>query len=403
MFKRKALTPLCTFAVTAAALGLVSGQVTYGPVSSTPHRTSPGAAGIVSAQDEFRLAHTAAGSGFRNGATPAPTPSATPAPATAAAAPAAPAPSATAASGAFQDGPVVVLQDGQVPTGVTVCGAQLCLNGAPWTIHGATAYGHYSDPSGEIALAKAENLNTLELVEFDSQYHQLSDVESAATWDRVDAFIAAAGQAGLHVILHLAEYGQSLDAAGQCATCTDWGPYLSFIANRVNTVSGVRYADDPTIAMVELWGEIPMPNGGVNGTAQDMLNFFQRTLAEWHQDAPNILVSTGGFSYLNLYQNGGIPWQQIMSDPNNAVCGAEVNSTGDLDTTVPMVRSYCAGIGKGYFLSAWSSCQGSSQFSGDLDHFATDADMAAHATAMEQVQSVGNDFWNLGQSAAQVG
>ena len=131
-----------------------------------------------------------------------------------------------------------------------VCGTGLCLNGQRFVIKGATAYGQYGDPTSEIALAKSAGINTLELVEFDSDYHVLSDTESSDTWDRADAYIAAAGKAGLHVILNLSEYGQSLRAAGDNPETADWGPYLSFVARRVNTVSGETYGTDPTIAMV---------------------------------------------------------------------------------------------------------------------------------------------------------
>ncbi len=68
---------------------------------------------------------------------------------------------------------------------VTVCGSGLCVDDAPFRERGATAYGQYSDPVSEVALARRADLNTLELVEFDTRYHTLSDTESSATWDRV--------------------------------------------------------------------------------------------------------------------------------------------------------------------------------------------------------------------------
>jgi hypothetical protein len=139
---------------------------------------------------------------------------------------------------------------------VGVCGTQLCLNGHTFVIHGATAYGQYDNPSVEITRAKQGKLNVLELVEFDNQYHTLSDTMSEATWRRVDNFIATAKQNGIHVILNLSEYAQSLQASGQTATTTDWQPYLSFVANRTNTVNGQKYKNDSTIAMVKIWGEI---------------------------------------------------------------------------------------------------------------------------------------------------
>jgi hypothetical protein len=324
--------------------------------------------------------------------TPSPTPTATPTPTTAPT----PAPTATPSPTPTPTPP---------SSFVTVCGLRLCVNGQPFEVKGATAYGQYQNPTTEVSLAKQGGLNTLELVEFDTLYHQLSDTQSSATWTRVDAFIAAARAGGVHVILNLSEYGQSLQAAGQDVT-TNWGPYLSFIANRVNTVTGVRYADDPTIAMVELWGEIPAPAfPNPVGTTQQVTDFYQRTLAQWKALAPNILVSSGGFSYIN-YANSGIDWRTIMADPNNAVCGMEINSLNDRDITVANVSSYCQSIGKPWFLAAWSSCIGAG--SGG-NTFVDDAAMAVHAQDMLAIAAgaapalapaLGSDFWNLGPKTA---
>jgi len=292
---------------------------------------------------------------------------------------------------------------------VTVCGQTLCANGSQYWINGATAYGQYGDAAGEIALAKAGNVNTLELVEFDSSYHNLNDTEAADTWNRVDAFVAAAGHAGLHVILNLSEYGQSLQAAGYTMSSAawqgDWNQYLTFVADRVNTVSGATYKNDPTIAMVELWGEIPAPNHpGPVGTGAQMQSWYDQSMALWKSLAPNVLVSSGGFSYLND-TNSGIPWQAIMSNPNNAACDIEINSNDDRNVTTPMVTQYCRTIGKPWFLAAWSSCFAANQGTWDIDHWANDAQMAAHASDMYAVAkggapsaypALGADFWNLG-------
>jgi aryl-phospho-beta-D-glucosidase BglC (GH1 family) len=293
-----------------------------------------------------------------------------------------------------------------------VCSTQLCLNGQPFAERGATAYGQYSNAASEVALARQANLNTLELVEFDTEYHTLSDTESSATWNRVDAFIAAARAGGLHVILNLSEYGQSLQKAGKPPVTTDWGPYLSFIANRVNTVTGVTYADDPTIAMVELWGEIPAPNySNPVGTTAQVTVFYSRSLAEWKADAPNILVSSGGFSYIND-PHSGIDWKTIMTDPNNASCDVEVNSTDDVSVSVPSVSSYCKSLGKPWFLAAWSSCYGNARGTWDLDYWSSDSAMAAHARTMISVADggvsaamapFGDDFWNIANKPAAFG
>jgi hypothetical protein len=298
---------------------------------------------------------------------------------------------------------------------VYVCGTSLCLHGQPFRIKGATTYGQLDTFDAEVTLAAQARINLLELVEFETKYHDLADAMSEATWTRVDGALAVAATHGLHVLLNFSSYGQSLAKAGRTPTTTDWQPYLSFVANRMNTVTHVRYADDPTLAMVELWGEIPPPNGtGTNGTPQQMTDFFKRSLGEWKALDANHLANTGGFSYLNEANAAGIDWKTIMADPSDDVCAVEINSQPDRDVTVPMVSAFCQQLGKPWFLSAWSACNGTPpQFSGDIDHYTADAQAALHAADMYAVAAdtgvtgaapsmaaVGSDFWNLGPQAS---
>jgi hypothetical protein len=302
---------------------------------------------------------------------------------------------------------------------VTVCGTGFCANGARLWVKGATAYGEFGTPANAVAYARAGNLNTLELTEFDSQHRVLADTESAATWRRVDRFVAAAAGAHLHVILNLSEYGQSLQAAGHSMGSSDWQPrwnqYLRFIARRRNAVTGVVYGRDPTIAMVEIWSEIPAPGyADAVGSTQQMQAFFTNTLRAWKRLAPNILISSGGFSHLNNPRSA-VPWQPVMSDPNNAACDIEINSYPDRDITTRMVTSFCRSLGKPWFLSAWSSCNKPRQKSSEINNWSngdatsTDAAMAAHALDMYRIakggdpaayRALGTDFWNLGPQTA---
>ena len=302
------------------------------------------------------------------------------------------------------------LSANSAPAFVHVCGSRFCVADHVFTVRGATAYGKYVSPAAEVALARRANLNVLELSEFDAEFHVLSDVESRATWRRVDRFIAAAAAARLHVILNLSEYGQSLEAARITPTRVDWGGYLRFIADRRNTVTHVLYKNDPTIAMVELFGEITPPHDGSDpgaaGTANQITSFFRRTLAEWRSLAPNILASSGGFSYLGDPASG-LDWKGIVRDRNDATCDIEVNSVNDLRVGVGHLSSFCKRLGKPWFLAAWSSCYGDP--ARGYDYFSSDRAMAEHARAMYRVarggapaarQSIGNDFWNLADTPA---
>ncbi|GAA5194675.1 hypothetical protein GCM10023346_22680 [Arthrobacter gyeryongensis] len=293
---------------------------------------------------------------------------------------------------------------------VEVCGMSLCVSGRGFTIHGGTAYGQYDNPVAEVALAKQAGLNVLEIVEYETRHHELSDAMSEATWTRVDDFIAVAKANGLRVILNFSSYGQSLQASGIKPTTADWRPFLSFVTNRVNTKTGIQYSAEPAIAMYELLGEIDAPNydNATRGTTAETTAFFRRTLAQLKALDPNHLVSSGGMSYIND-PDSGIDWQKIMAEVNNDACDVEINSLPDRNISVPSVSSYCRGIGKPWFLAAWSACQGPKTGPHDIDHWpAGDPDMATHALDMYQVErnahpagpapavaAVGSDFWNL--------
>lgn len=300
---------------------------------------------------------------------------------------------------------------------VQVCGLQLCLNGTSFIVHGATTYGQLDNAANEVALAKQAKLNTLELVEYEQNYHDLNSTMSEATWARVDNFIAVAKQQGLHIILNFSSYGQSLQAAGQKPTTANWQPFLSFVANRTNTKTGIKYKDEPAIARFVLFGEIDAPNYSVptRGTTAETTAFFSRTLAQWKALDSNHLVSTGGFSYIND-PNSGIDWQTIVQDPNNAVCDVEINSYPDRNSSVPNMSTFCKNHGKPWFLAAWSSCFNDKGFADDINNWLSDADMAAHAQDMYNIArnhnptapgpataAAGSDFWNLGSVAANKG
>ena len=194
-------------------------------------------------------------------------------------------------------------------------------------------------------------------------------------------------------------------------TTVDWDRYLRFIADRRNTITRILYKNDPTIAMVELFGEIPTPHDGSDkgaaGTTYQITSFFRRTLAEWRALAPNILVSTGGFSHLNDPRSGLDSGRAIVRDPNDATCDVEVNSTGDLRVGVARLSSFCKRLRKPWFLAAWSACYGDPAMG--YDYFSGDEAMAQHARSMYLLARggtpaaepwIGEDFWNLADTPA---
>jgi hypothetical protein len=300
---------------------------------------------------------------------------------------------------------------------ITVCGTKLCLNDHPFTMHSATMYGQYGNPDAQLDFAVSAGLNTVELVEYEQNYRDMASVMSEETWKRNDRFIAKAKARGLRVILHFSSYGHALARAGKKPTTTDWNPFLTFVMHRKNTITGVKYAEEPAIAKIQLYGEIDAPNyttQPMRGTTAETTAFFKRTLAQLRALDSQHVISTGGFSYIND-PNSGIDWKTIVKDPNNQVCDVEVNSFGDRNVSMPNVSKYCKSIGKPWFLSAWSSCQGTGHFSDDSNHWSSDGQMAAHAEDMYKIArndspkapgpaiaAVGTSFWNLGNTAARV-
>jgi hypothetical protein len=301
-----------------------------------------------------------------------------------------------------------------------VCGLKLCLDGKEFFIKGATTYGQLDDPAKEVALAKSAGINTLEIVEYERDYRNINDTMSEPTWQRIDALVAEAKKNGLHVIINFSSYGHSLAKAGRKPTTANWEPFLKFVAERTNTKTGVQYRNEPTIAMVKLYGEIAAPNYGEpqKGTTAETTAFFKKALAYWKSKdvAPNILASTGGFSYIND-PNSGIDWKTIVNDPNNAVCDVEVNAYPDRNISVPNMSTYCKQLGKPWFLAAWSACyRAQKDFNEDINSWPSDQAMALHVQDMYAIAldrkptapapvtaAAGTDFWNLGSVPARLG
>ncbi len=303
----------------------------------------------------------------------------------------------------------------------------LCLHGEELRLMGATTDIKPGTVIPEVALAHQLNRNTIEAINFQSRYRDLADAKSEATWRQVDQLLAAAAVAkpALHVVLNLSEFAKDLTTANvnPLTDLAAWDAYVDFIARRVNTVNHMQYRNNSTIAMVEIWGE-PCFVGEDDGPFSDcpgsittlpdyntntMRTFFEHVMDRWHQDAPGILVSTGGFSHLNDADNpagvtNGIPWRDLMAYHTNATCDVEVNSIDDYNATVPKLTGFCDAIGKAWFLAAWSSCYRDDNYAWPVMN--TDNDLAAHNQLMfdtmhaatrtpARYEAAGTDFWSM--------
>src|SRR5579885_192885 len=128
------------------------------------------------------------------------------------------------------------------PAFVTRCGTSLCSGGTTWRLHGASVYGSYTQPSAAASLAQSAGLNTVRLTNFLAEHGSPATAPYAeASWQQVDAMIAAAGKAHLEVILDLSTYRNLLANAGLDPYAQDWQSFVSFVTARRNTVTGVTY------------------------------------------------------------------------------------------------------------------------------------------------------------------
>jgi hypothetical protein len=165
---------------------------------------------------------------------------------------------------------------------------------------------------------------------------------------------------------------------------------VAFVTQRSNTVSGVRYADDPTIAVVAFAGEVEPLNTPANAigiTPQQVTSFFERTMGAWRAVDAHHLLSSGGL--LQLDWDSGIDWRAIFGLADDDVCSIHDYSNADQMVTTPAVATYCGSLGKPWITEefGWAQATG-------------DATRAAAFSAMYALQvryaAAGVAFWNLG-------
>jgi hypothetical protein len=272
---------------------------------------------------------------------------------------------------------------------ITVCGQWLCQDGVRWYFYGASVYGGYAQPERAVALATSARLNVIRISDFLDSAAPLSAALDEAQWRRVDAMIAAAGRAGLHVELDLSTYRNLLQSNRVNPYTHDWLPFLRFVTGRVNTVDGRPYRNDPTVAVIALAGEVDQPITGSNPlgiTSEQVTSFFGRSLGQLAELDPGVLRSTGGL--LHLESDSGIDWRTIMSDPQNQICEIHNYSQGDR-TATSLVAAYCAGLGKPWLTEEF----GLNQTDGDARR---SGEFQSMFDLQTQNGSAGVAFWNLG-------
>jgi hypothetical protein len=256
------------------------------------------------------------------------------------------------------------------------------------------------DPADTIALARDAHLNTIRITDFlDVNGSPSTAPYDPARWRLVDGVIAAARSAGMHVDLGLADYRAMLWNNCIDPYTADWSSFLSFVADRVNTVDGSVYRDDPTLALVSIAGE-PEPankpyafNASATGrpctltySTGDLTAFYRQAIAVWQTRHPAVLIDTGGLGYLNE-THSGIDWRTIFALPGNATCA--IKTYGGMQAWAPTAAAYCASLGKPLIDEefGWQQQVGDDQRA---------ADFAATYAMLHSLHAAGAIFWNLG-------
>jgi hypothetical protein len=294
------------------------------------------------------------------------------------------------------------------PPFVTICAAngkpQTCLGGVPWAVYGATIY-HMADTTAEIdweiAHAKAMGLNTLQTIGVHCNFAQPGDMTAPCVFTALDYLLQQAARNGLHVVLDFSDYGHLLHNNGHVpedpSQYAGWDNLLATYANRVNAKTGIAYKDDPTIAFVEIYGEADAPTGSdpYRPTTAQLTAFYRHTLATWKSVAPRILGTSGNLQYLDW--DSGIDYRAIFADPNNAICNSEIDNPNERAITGPLVRDYCATLGKPWI-------NGAINIGGPLVGGTSDAKRAAWTDKAEEwtvntYRADGVLFWNLGDES----
>lgn len=238
------------------------------------------------------------------------------------------------------------------PRVVTACGTALCLDGSSWRLNGASTNGNPNNgqtPDGNIALALQLRVNTVRLTDFISLPGRLNSHEfDESQWVGVDRMIAKAAANHLKVELDLSTFRNFLES--QSATFNpytyDWTKFLTFVADRRNTVTGVRYGSDTTIALISFAGETEAPDHSYSKTrgvtGDQLVSFYDKVMTLWGKLAPHQLRIPGGLYFLT---DSTMPWRQIFSLKSCDVAAIHSYSTDD-EQSQPAVAALAKQLNK---------------------------------------------------------
>ena len=238
------------------------------------------------------------------------------------------------------------------------CGLQFCIGQQVFYPYGATFYestaqAGIDNPTGAISLAQSQHLNTIRLVDFLSHNKDPASAPfDPAAWAKVDTFVADVEAANIKVLLDLSDYKAELWNSCSDPYAANWARYLTFVAHRVNSVTGIPYKKDPGIVMVTFTGE-PLPVGShtftdkagasctISYTTAELTAFYAKVERKWRSMDRHHLTAAGGLLYVDE-PNSGIDWKAIFGNRANSVCAWK--TYGGMFNWLPTGAQYCQSV-----------------------------------------------------------
>lgn len=240
--------------------------------------------------------------------------------------------------------------------GIRVSGTTITRNGVTWQPRGGAvpvwAANTASTARQAINLVLNCGADVIRFTDF-LDIHTTAGVGEydEAHWVSLDRLIAYAGGAGLPVEFDVAAYRNLLEAQSTTANAytVDWTPFLTFAANRINTISGQTYKTDPAINFISFAGETLPPSyadsvaRGI--TVQNLIDFYNNVMTTWGTLAPGQIRIPGGLFHFDA----NLPWQQIFSLASCDLPALHSYSGAD-ETGEATTHAYVNGLGKPWLL-----------------------------------------------------
>jgi endo-1,4-beta-mannosidase len=175
---------------------------------------------------------------------------------------------------------------------VKAVGTKFYLDGEVFKFMGGATYGYYISNAAylnRVTAAKTAGFNILRFVNFlqvvpyeNPPYQTGIGYETTESiWARMDYGLNEARKAGIKILLDLSDLtgiasarGYSFGDANYMALYSD---FVAWLAERINTVNGIQYKNDDTIALFSICGEVGNQVAGLAYTTFDTIAGYMKT------------------------------------------------------------------------------------------------------------------------------